>query len=79
MKDEELLEHWQNEAKKKLLGKRIVEVGYLDEKAMEILGWTKRPVYFKLEDDTFCFVSMDDEGNNGGSLFINENDCLPTL
>ena len=72
-------EHWNNEAKKTLLGKRIVDVRYLTDAEMEVLGWTKRPVYFKLDDGTFCFISMDDEGNNGGSLFVNTEDCLPTL
>jgi hypothetical protein len=74
-----ILQHWTNEAKKMLLGKRIMEVRYLDDKEMQMLGWNKRPICFKLDDGTFCFLATDDEGNDGGSLFVNENDVIPSL
>lgn len=73
---------WTEKAQEVLLNKKIVKVRYLTETEMEGLGWYKNPVCFQLSDGTLCFLSADDEGNDGGSLFYqtdNGIDCLPVL
>jgi hypothetical protein len=61
---------WTKRAKEVLQGKTIVEVRYLNDEEMEMMGWYKRPICFFLNDGTSCILSMDDEGNDG---------ILPTL
>ncbi len=75
----ETLSHWTNVAKKVLEGKTIVEVRYMNDEEMEMMGWYSRPICFFLNDGTTCLLSQDDEGNDGGVLFYNENGVLPTL
>lgn len=70
---------WTNTAKKVLLGRRIVNVRYLDDEEMEMMGWYKRPIVFQLDNGTLCFLSADDEGNDGGAMFYGENGVIPTL
>jgi hypothetical protein len=77
--DKELHAHWNGVAKKVLLGKIIVDVRYLNDKEMEMMGWHSRPVCFFLNDGTSCILSCDDEGNDGGVLFYGANGVLPVL
>jgi hypothetical protein len=37
---------------------------------MKMMGWYKRPIAFTLNDGTICFLSQDDEGNDGGVMFF---------
>ena len=60
---------WTQYAEKRLIGKRIVSVFYMSEKEMEELGWSKRPLYLKLDDGSIISPQMDDEGNDGGALY----------
>jgi hypothetical protein len=60
---------WTDKANRVLLGRRIMRVRYLSDEEMEGLGWQSRPIAFHLDDGTICFLSCDDEGNDGGSLF----------
>ena len=76
---QELHEYWNGVAKKTLQGKTIVEVRYLNDEEMEMMGWYKRPVCFFLNDGTSCILSSDDEGNDGGVLFYGEKGVLPVL
>ena len=46
---------------------------------MELMGWYKRPIVFQLDNGTLCFLSADDEGNDGGALFYGENGVIPTI
>lgn len=74
--------HWTKKAQEVLLNKKIVKVRYLTESEMEGLGWYHNPVCFQLNDGTLCFLSADDVGNDGGSLFYLKDkkiDCLPVL
>jgi hypothetical protein len=75
----ETLTKWNKIAKEVLEGKTIVEVRYMNDQEMEMMGWYKRPICFFLNDGTCCLLSSDDEGNDGGVLFYNENGVLPTL
>lgn len=80
--DRKLLRHWTEKAQSVLLGKKIVEVRYLNDEEMNLMGWRKRPVLFVLDDNTACYLSCDEEGNDGGVLFYNntkEEGGLPVL
>lgn len=75
----ELENHWTKIAQDTLKGKTIVDVRYLNDEEMEMMGWYKRPICFFLDDGTSCMLSSDDEGNDGGVLFYGENGVLPVL
>lgn len=77
--DIELENHWTKIAQDTLKGKTIVDVRYLNDEEMEMMGWYKRPICFFLDDGTSCMLSSDDEGNDGGVLFYGENGVLPVL
>jgi hypothetical protein len=80
--DKELEKFWNKKAKEVLLGKTIVSVNYMTKDDADFMYWSKRPIVFKLSDGTTCYLSCDDEGNDGGSLFFSKNgkhDELPVL
>lgn len=77
--EKEMEDYWNKNAQDVLLNKKIVKVRYLTKEEAKEIGWDSRPVYFELEDGTYCFCSMDDEGNNGGALFYNKDGVLPVL
>ena len=72
-------DYWTKKSKEVLEGRTIVEVRYLTDEEMEDIGWDSRPIIFILDNGTYCTLSADDEGNDGGVLFYNENGVLPTL
>ena len=61
--------HWNEFAKKQLLGKTIASVRYMTQKEATNMGWYSRPLAIFFTDGSFIFPSMDDEGNDGGTLF----------
>ena len=74
-----LVDKWNKISQDVLQGRTIVEVRYLTDEEMEDMGWYSRPICFVLDNGTYCTLSCDDEGNDGGVLFYNENGVLPTL
>ena len=73
---------WNNKAKKVLLGKKIVQVKYVDKEEADDYMWNSRPISFMLDDGTRLVVQMDDEGNDGGALWYGTKDdqgILPVL
>ena len=77
--EEQKLElEWIKRITKLLVGKKIVKIQYMTEKDAEEQGWYRRPIQIRLEDGTWLTPSQDDEGNDGGSLFTNNED-LPTI
>lgn len=80
---EEINTYWVGKLEEVLKGRTVLHVRYLNDKEMEMMGWYKRPIVFILDNGTICFPSMDDEGNNGGSLFYQEKgkelDVLPVI
>ena len=71
-----LTKKWTAFAAKRLVGKKIVEVEYLSDKEIKDIGWSNRPVAFKLDDGAWVYPQMDDEGNDGGVLYYHqEGDC----
>lgn len=73
---------WQNQAHKKLVSKTIMRVRYMDDEEMEAMGWYKRPIVIELSDNSLLIPQMDDEGNDGGAMFLykkGEEHIIPTL
>ena len=82
MKKEEITPYWDNEANNLLAGRKIVGVKYVDTEEAERYGWYNRPVSFILDNGNRVIVQMDDEGNDGGALWIGsetEEHILPVL
>jgi hypothetical protein len=75
----EMIEKWDKVSQDVLKGRTIVEVRYLNDEEMEMMGWYKRPVCFFLDNGVSCILSADDEGNDGGVLFYGSDGVLPTL
>jgi hypothetical protein len=79
MEKNEILEKWTTTAKSVLEGRTIVEVRYLTDNEMEMMGWHMRPICFFLDNGEYCILSRDDEGNDGGVLFYGSDGVLPVL
>jgi hypothetical protein len=83
MNKQELENKWNEKARKALLGQTIVAVNYMDSENAQDMDWYSRPVMFKLSNGTICYISSDDEGNDGGALFMQDKDgkdiTLPVL
>ena len=72
VRNQELNTYWVNQSERVLLGRVIKSIRYLTDEEMELMGWYKRPICFELDNGTLCIPSMDDEGNDGGSLFYQQ-------
>ena len=71
---------WNKRANDWLLNRKIVHVSYMTDDERKLHYWYKRPVMFQLDNGLWCYPSQDDEGNDGGALFLtNEEGCLPVL
>jgi hypothetical protein len=74
---------WNKRAKQVLVGRTIVSINYMTKKDADEMQWGKRPIVFKLDNGTICYLSCDDEGNDGGALFFSDkegkHDELPVL
>jgi len=78
----EMHKTWHERANKKLVGRKIVKVKWLDpENTYRTFGWTQQPCEIHLDDGTILTPSCDDEGNEAGALFTNLKglECLPTF
>lgn len=80
---EERNQYWTDKAKSILFNKKIVDVRYLTDEEMEMLGWYNKCVVIVLDDGTLVYPSKDDEGNNAGALFYQKENSddyvLPVL
>lgn len=74
-----MIDKWNKISQDVLKGRTIVEVRYLNDEEMEMMGWYSRPVCFFLDNGVSCILSSDDEGNDGGVLFYGSDGVLPTL
>ena len=77
-----LTDKWNKKANDLLLGKKIVKVEYMGTEEADNYMWNKRPVTFMLDNDTRVMIQSDDEGNDGGALWIGSKDVeeiLPVL
>ena len=78
---DKLEKKWTRIAKKQLLGKTIIKVQYMTDEDMNALGWFKKGIVLVFDDGSAIYPSMDDEGNDAGSLHTTDDDdpVLPTL
>ena len=53
-----------------LYGKKIVGVRYLTQEETEASGWYSSPIVIELSDGSALIPQSDDEGNDGGALWI---------
>ena len=73
---------WNKTANKLLLGKKIIKVEYMSSKEADKGMWYSRPVRIILDDGTNILPMSDDEGNDGGALWLgnkDREDILPVL
>ena len=66
--------NWNERAKKTLLGKQITSVRWMSDEEAKDMGWESKPLCIELDNATWIFASMDDEGNDGGTLFTTDED-----
>lgn len=79
MDDKAIRKSWNKTAKDLLEGRTIKSVRYLTEREAETnLGWTNSTVLITLDNGVQIVPSADDEGNNGGALFV-DGDVLPVI
>ena len=69
---------WSNRFRN-LLGKRIVGVRYLTQEETEASGWYSSPIVIELDDGSALIPQADDEGNDGGALWIANSKCKEDL
>tara|TARA_R110002020_G_scaffold157999_1_gene341016 strand:- start:273 stop:506 length:234 start_codon:yes stop_codon:yes gene_type:complete len=70
---------WTKEAKKLLLGKKIVKVKYMQDEEVNNMHWENKAVCLLLDDGNWIFPMRDDEGNGPGALAVGNKDTLPVL
>ena len=73
---------WNKTANDLLLGKKIVKVEYMSSEEADKGMWYSRPVRIILDDGTNILPMSDDEGNDGGALWLGNKDLdevLPVL
>ena len=66
-----------------LVGLKIVGVRYLTEEETEASGWYSSPIVIELSDGSALIPQSDDEGNDGGALWIanskGKQDLIPVI
>ena len=72
---------WKKAVADKLVGKTIKSVEFMSTSKADEWMWSKRPLTIRLSDGHELIISMDDEGNDGGSVFTSYEDLpiIPTL
>ncbi len=65
---------WKNRLSPELLGQRIVKMQYMPKKDAKEMNWYKRPLMLMLENGTWIIPQQDDEGNDGGALWLMNGD-----
>ena len=74
--------NWEELAKTIMVGKKIVDAGYVDKEEAEAYMWNVRGVWFQLDDGTRLICMRDDEGNDAGVLaYLNKgvDSVLPVI
>ena len=69
---------WSNRFRN-LLGKRIVGVRYLTKEETDASAWYSSPIAIELSDGSALIPQSDDEGNDGGALWIANSKCKEDL
>ena len=53
-----------------LVGLKIVGIRYLTKEETDASGWYRSPIVIELSDGSALIPQSDDEGNDGGALWI---------
>ena len=74
-------QYWTDKITKHLVGKKITKVEYIPIDEAEENMWHKRPIAILLDDKDSIFPTMDDEGNDGGTIHttIKDLQCIPVI
>ena len=80
----EIIKYWNHKANQLLLGRKIVEVKYISPEETEDCYWHNSPVSFKLDNGVWVTPQSDDEGNDGGVLWMSNyeleiDEVLPVM
>ena len=59
---------WTAYAEEHLKGRKIKHVRYMTKEEADAMDWYKRPLVMTLDNGTIIYLSMDDEGNDGGVM-----------
>ena len=62
-----------------LVGLRIMGVRYLTKEETEANYWYSSPIVIELSDGSALIPQADDEGNDGGALWIANSKCKEDL
>jgi hypothetical protein len=68
--EEEAVKHWQTTSEFWLVGKKIIKCRYMSDEEMKETMWHNRPICLLLDDGTWVIPQRDDEGNDGGALYV---------
>ena len=72
-------EFFKKKAEEALVGRTIVSVGYMLQKEIDIMGWTKSPLIILLDNGDTIVPSMDEEGNEAGCYFLSSKGTIPSI
>ena len=62
-----------------LVGRTIIGMRRLTDEEMEEFGWNENPMVILLDNDTFILPQRDDEGNDGGVLYVQSKRACSTI
>ena len=68
--EEQAVKHWQKTSEKWLVGRKIVKCRYMSDEETKEAGWNDKPLCILLDDGTWIIPQRDDEGNDGGALYV---------
>ena len=71
------MEHLIENANEVLRNRKIKFIRYMTKQEANGMGWYKRPIVMVLDNGTMIYLSSDDEGNDGGSLFYQTKEKQP--
>jgi len=77
-KESEIIERWEKDTRKFLVGKKIQQVRYMTDSEQEHFGWYNKGIVIFFTDGSHILPSADDEGNNAGALFTSD-EVLPII
>jgi len=68
--NEKEMNYWNEKVKNFYEGKTIKSIRTLNKKEKDDLNWYSDSIVLFFDDDSYTFVSKDDEGNDGGVFYL---------
>ena len=65
---EEIEKYWTDISAKHLVGKKVVEVRYIDNKEKQYWHWYNKALIIIFDDGSWIMPMSDDEGNDAGAI-----------